>query len=200
MNPYIILGIEVDATTDQIKQAYKDKAKSSHPDKKGGSSEAFIEVNECYLILTTPNRRSKFDETGSTEPEMNFDKEFASFISSVFMPMINSNDIDHSDLIGELRKHVRHSEANFGKSILAEEANLKRLHNVKSRLKTKGNPIIHNVIDTQINQCNMNIISMHENIGFLHRGISVLEEYNYEVDKQEYEERWITISLNNTSL
>jgi hypothetical protein len=50
MNPYKILGITDSATLDEIKAAYRERARRYHPDA-GGDSWAFQQVNEAYEEL-----------------------------------------------------------------------------------------------------------------------------------------------------
>lgn len=47
MNPYDILGVDRDADEDEIKKAYREKAKEHHPDQ-GGDEEKFKEVQAAY--------------------------------------------------------------------------------------------------------------------------------------------------------
>lgn len=62
---YSILGIERDATPDEIRQAYFDAARRLHPDKNvaPGETELFMEVQEAYETLSNPKKRSKYDAT-----------------------------------------------------------------------------------------------------------------------------------------
>ncbi|KAI5479814.1 DnaJ family protein [Pseudohyphozyma bogoriensis] len=57
---YKTLGIQSDATDDEIKKAYRRQSLIHHPDK-GGSDEKFKEIGEAYAILSDPVRRRKFD-------------------------------------------------------------------------------------------------------------------------------------------
>jgi len=59
---YVILGISADAAPDQIKTAYRQKAKSVHPDCSGGSSEPFHDVQQAYETLSDPARRKIYDD------------------------------------------------------------------------------------------------------------------------------------------
>lgn len=59
---YLILGIGADATPDQIKAAYRQRAKSVHPDHAGGSSEPFQDVQQAYEVLSDPARRKVYDD------------------------------------------------------------------------------------------------------------------------------------------
>jgi DnaJ-class molecular chaperone len=61
-NYYIILGVDSDATQDQIKSAYRRKAKQSHPDHYEGSSKPFRDLQEAYETLSDPARRRTYDD------------------------------------------------------------------------------------------------------------------------------------------
>ena len=62
-NHYRVLGVEADATRDEIRRAYRRLAKAHHPDVSGDPDSAarFREVNEAYRVLTDPDLRSKYD-------------------------------------------------------------------------------------------------------------------------------------------
>ncbi len=64
---YERLGISRDATTEEIKRAYRKLALKYHPDRNEGSREAesrFKEVTEAYEVLRDPEKRSTYDRYG----------------------------------------------------------------------------------------------------------------------------------------
>ena len=65
VTPYEILGVPVDATVAEIRAAYRRLAKTLHPDV-GGGQEEFSAVKDAHDVLTDPERRRRYDETGST--------------------------------------------------------------------------------------------------------------------------------------
>lgn len=63
---YQILGVDKNATPDEIKKAYRKLAQQYHPDKGGKENEAkFKEINEAYQILSDPQKRQTYDQFGS---------------------------------------------------------------------------------------------------------------------------------------
>lgn len=68
VDPYAELGVPRDADDRQIKRAYRDRAKRTHPDA-GGDAEAFSRLSTALAILSDPKRRARFDETGEAGPE-----------------------------------------------------------------------------------------------------------------------------------
>ena len=66
---YQILGVERKATDADIKKAYRNLAKKYHPDKNPGDKSAeakFKEINEAYEVLKDPEKRSRYDQVGSS--------------------------------------------------------------------------------------------------------------------------------------
>lgn len=63
---YQTLGIQKNATTEEIKKAYRKLALKYHPDRGGGkeSEDKFKEVNEAYQILSDSQKRSRYDQFG----------------------------------------------------------------------------------------------------------------------------------------
>src|SRR5439155_25226449 len=75
MDFYILLGLERAASLGDIKRAYKRLARKYHPDINPGDRRAasqFRQIAEAYETLVDPDRRRRYDATGSatapTEP------------------------------------------------------------------------------------------------------------------------------------
>jgi len=62
-NPYQTLGVDRNATADEIKRAYRRLASQHHPDK-GGDKAKFQEIQQAYDTLTDPQRRAGYDNPG----------------------------------------------------------------------------------------------------------------------------------------
>ena len=64
---YKILGVDKDATQDQVKQAYRRLARKYHPDvsREADAEERFKAVGEANEVLKDPEKRAAYDQLGS---------------------------------------------------------------------------------------------------------------------------------------
>lgn len=65
---YETLGISKDASSDEIKKAYRKLARQYHPDinKEPGTEEKFKEINAAYEILSDETKRRQYDQYGDS--------------------------------------------------------------------------------------------------------------------------------------
>ncbi len=64
---YEILGVDRDASGDEIKRAYRGLAREHHPDvahDKSMAEHRFKEINEAYEVLSDPRKRAQYDRFG----------------------------------------------------------------------------------------------------------------------------------------
>jgi molecular chaperone DnaJ len=62
-NYYAMLGVSPTATFDEIRSAYRQRAKQYHPDYFGKDSAPFMGIREAYDVLGDPLNRSSYDRT-----------------------------------------------------------------------------------------------------------------------------------------
>ena len=68
MDYYSILGVPKNASSEQLKKAYKKQSMQHHPDR-GGDEAQFKKVNEAYSTLKDPAKRQQYD---NPQPQYNF--------------------------------------------------------------------------------------------------------------------------------
>lgn len=92
---YKILGVDKNATLEEIKSQYRKLALQYHPDTNPGNKDAeekFKEINEAYSVLSDPEKRKKYDslqqsysnfrQTGGRSEDFNWEDWFATRRSS----------------------------------------------------------------------------------------------------------------------
>ncbi|MGE5473350.1 MAG: DnaJ C-terminal domain-containing protein [Ignavibacteriales bacterium] len=75
-NYYDILGVDKNASSDEIKKTYRKLAKQYHPDANPGNKQAeekFKDINEAYEVLGDEEKRKKYDMLGNNMNFRNFD-------------------------------------------------------------------------------------------------------------------------------
>ncbi len=104
---YKILGVDKNATQDDIKKVYRQLAKKYHPDRNPGdksSEEKFKEISEANEVLSDPEKRKKYDQLGSnwkqyqTTGGTNANDWFNQFSSGGGKYSFNTNDL--GDIFG----------------------------------------------------------------------------------------------------
>ena len=63
---YKTLGVSRGASSEEIKKAYRKKARTAHPDA-GGSEEEFKKINEAYEVLGDEEKRKIYDQYGTAD-------------------------------------------------------------------------------------------------------------------------------------
>lgn len=71
-NYYETLGINKNASKEEIKKVFHKLAHKYHPDKNNGDDKKFKEVNEAYQVLSDERKRSSYDQFGSADGPQGF--------------------------------------------------------------------------------------------------------------------------------
>ncbi|RAL25844.1 molecular chaperone DnaJ [Thermoflavimicrobium daqui] len=75
---YEVLGVNRNATADEIRKAYRKLARKYHPDvnKESDAEDKFKEIKEAYEVLSDDQKRAHYDQFGHTDPSGGFGTGF----------------------------------------------------------------------------------------------------------------------------
>ncbi len=129
---YEVLGIEREASPEQIKSAYRKAALQYHPDrnpeKKPEAEESFRAASEAYAVLSDPQKRSVYDRYGAAGlGSRGFDTGFNSSIFEEFQDILGGL-FGFEDILGGGRRRggrqrgQRGADLRYDMSLTFEEA------------------------------------------------------------------------------
>ena len=120
MDYYNVLGVDRNASEEQLKKAYKKQSMQHHPDRNGGSEEKFKQINEAYSALKDPQKRQMYDQYGTTDPQ-----QAGGFRSQHFNGGGFNGAFDINDLMGQFgfgaRQQMRNNDITIGCNITIAE-------------------------------------------------------------------------------
>lgn len=108
-DPYNVLGVNKDASPDDIQKAYRALAKKLHPDLNPGNKQAedqFKAVTAAYDLLSDPEKRARFDRgeidaAGQERPRQRYYRDFAEAAQSEHPYASSSGFADFGELADE---------------------------------------------------------------------------------------------------
>lgn len=135
---YDILGINKNATLNEIKAAYKSLAKKYHPDINPNTSDLFKQINEAYSVLSDSVKRNEYDSLLSND---NCDLDVEDLTDDDLDAIISK--------LEELRKEIYNKEkqkikSNYKKSKQVTESIFDIINNFSSYEFTKGYSLLWN--------------------------------------------------------
>lgn len=107
-NYYILLGVDINATPETIKKAYRKLSFELHPDKNRGDinkSEKYKKITSAYNVLSNPVEKAKYDATLQSN---NFNMGDDLFMNMIFPKQdINLNNINSINSINSILSNLK---------------------------------------------------------------------------------------------
>lgn len=183
MNLYEDLGVPKDADRATIKRAYRKKAMKLHPDRDGGDKEKFHAVQKAYDVLYDDARRAHYDAHG-TDGAQDRQGDLVRRLAALFMQLIESQDVDHADIVGLMRNALTQGKAQTNAAIRGQEQKITKYERAKKRLtkKGQGDNLLAQMLDGQISLVKRGIELGKLEIGCVDDMIKMLADYQYAAD------------------
>ena len=188
-NPYEVLGVEPDASEEEITAAYKAKAKEAHPDG-GGSTEEFNRIKQASLVLLNPAKRHKFDRTGSVDEnkpdnvQTTAMEKIANFmINSINATLNNRLNLAEIDLVKAASDFFGQSVQEHNNQITQIERQIEQFNKVLKRLKSKKEKdVIKPMLQHHTAGLKGLIEANHLEVKIFKAAIEILKDYEFDPD------------------
>lgn len=188
MKIYELLGVPGDASEKQIKAAYRALAKKLHPDV-GGDPEHFMRVTRAYEVLSDPERRKRYDETGKIDGGAidNDHVEVLGLINAMMEQLATqvTSDKIYVDLVARMRENLDERVAAVKRDIETMAYDVQRLGKLAKRFKsTKADNVLRGMIENRVRQTIERQTSAQRQLDLTAKARALLDDYSFDVDAQ----------------
>lgn len=174
---YEILGVEPQATIEELKRAFRRKAKVAHPDRHGGDDSAMAAINRAYDVLSDPERRQAYDERGEEAFASPLEELVRGALMEAFADALNA-DVE-GDVVGHARSFLmRRMNAQEQKIAELRRHTVRIIKLRESVVANKGVPNhFHTLIDTSLEKLAPELVRLEKMIEVHAHAIEQLEGY-----------------------
>lgn len=206
LDPYAELEVERDADAAEIRKAHRRRVRKTHPDV-GGTAEAFARTQTALAVLTNPQRRKTYDQTGKIEePEPDNTEAGAltllsTFVDKAIEAYINGggvhNDPRRRDILAEFSAAMNQEITGISVALIESEKGIKFLVDMKRRFKTKkgvANSIAAR-LQIRIQEIEAQRVTMRQALDMRHLALKLAKTYDFERDEPAPPAQWPTATV-----
>lgn len=181
---YRVLGVGRGAAQDDLRRAYRHKAKTSHPDS-GGTVGAFGEVATAYAVLSDPERRERYDLTGEIDPPRadTLDASAIEVIAQKLGLIIHAEqDVTSLDIGALIEGAIREDMTQRRANIAGHERAIQRTTKLRARIRRKTNGqdnMLVKVLDWHEVSAKDQIRKNEAAVASLERALEILKDYSF---------------------
>lgn len=181
---YRVLGVGRRAAQDDLRRAYRHKAKTSHPDS-GGSVGAFGEIATAYAVLSDPVRRERYDQTGEIDPPRadTLDASAIEVIAQKLGLIIHAEqDVTSLDIGALIEGAIREDMTQRRTNIAGHERAIQRTTKLRARIRRKANGrdnMLAKVLDWHEVSARDQIKKNEAAVASLERALEILKDYSF---------------------
>ena len=181
---YDVLGVDDDATAEEIHAAYRKRAKTAHPDV-GGSEEEFVELGTALRVLSDPDARKRYDETGATSEDRPDQLHAMAMtnISKYFEQMLAVGETDHVDMVDQFKQDTKLSIKKNEQFIAGDLRAIEKIEKLAKRFKAKEGKenVFAKLAEARVESHRRSIEYMQKHIKSLELSIDIVDGHTCEV-------------------
>lgn len=188
-DPYKTLGVPRTASRDDVKKAYRKKAKQAHPDRAGGSNEQMSELNRAYALLEDPAKRARYDAGEDPDrPQRSIEEEAEAMILSA-MEAVYSTHKDSDNLADALKKTLVVAENGMRQELAKADRAAKKANRVLRCLKNGDR--FRPFLEAKAEDAKRAAAAIRRNQEILHKAIQLAASIGWEdPEAQNQAPRW----------
>jgi len=125
IDPYETLGVSRDSDPETIKKSYRKLAKEHHPDH-GGDESKITALTLAYDILSNPDKKKRYDETGESGTDNRQAQIYAEFLKMSEEILLKQEGLPIKQSVERIRvgmeQQMRDAESNINQKVKVLEA------------------------------------------------------------------------------
>jgi curved DNA-binding protein CbpA len=176
---YEALGVKKNASKDEIKKAYRRKAKDAHPDRKGGDNTEMVALNRAKDTLLDDEKRARYDAGGDERSRPPLDTMAEQAIAQAFDELLDQdNDLpDNINPIAAIERVFKQNASSAETQLKKIDLYMQRLERKAKRIKPKpGNELWASVLDSRRKKYQSIKLQLSERISVMKRACELLQE------------------------
>lgn len=182
MTLYETLGLQPDASSDDIKKAYRRLAMQHHPDR-GGDKAVFQQVQEAHAVLSDPDRRAQYDKDGTIDVKPSLRQQAEHFLPQVAEAVFNAcPDPDTFDLVAAMKEEMVQARLLLVPEKVALNNVEKKLKKALKRIKRKnGENLIAALLQERVDSIKRQADAKEHQFQLYGEVLDVLKDYSYDL-------------------
>ncbi len=192
-DPYLLLGLARDANAASVKSAYRQAVQRAHPDR-GGDPEGFIAIVRAFGVLSDPDARRLFDETGVVDDDVvrDYRREVATLLVDMFDAAVSAAistgmGLDRVDFIAQMRDAVTAGLEDARARLYRVDAEIDSLTRLRSRIRRRhgaeaGRNLFVDRLDGQIGSRTTEHATVKKRVAMLDAAVVELDNYESDVE------------------
>lgn len=199
LDPYSTLGVNKDASKDEIKKAHRKRVSKSHPDK-GGDREEFLAVQRSYEILSNDQQRKRYDETGDTTEPVSIQERCMTELARLAIHVVNES-ADHKtrDLVKLMKETVKATLKMTNEQRESNQRQADKFNDAAKRFKVKkGENPFEVMLTKQAQEFENGVRVCDEKIEMSKMCLDILDGCSYDFKADEMMATWGSMNFKVT--